>query len=221
MYTGKLNVLRDSILYNLTILCNTVELYLVGLSHELGDNYGVLLAHLTCLGKEALKLLIVVTYVHGSTREDIRGTNEYGIAYLVDELLNVVHAGECAPTGLIDTKLIKHGTEFATVLGTVNADGVGAKYGNCLTEELHGKVVGYLTTYADNNATGALQVDNIENALEAQLVEVETVAHIIVGRHGLGVVVNHYALVAQLACSLDSINRTPVELNTGTNTISA
>ena len=220
MYTGELYVLGDSVLYNLAVLCNTVELYLVGLGHELGDNHGEFLAHLGGFGKETLQFLVVVAHIHGSTREDVRGTDEHGVTYLVDELLNVVHAGECAPTWLVDAKLVEHGAELATVLGTVDADGISTQNRNCLAEEFHGQVVGNLSTHADDNTAGAFQVDDIKYALETQLVEVEAVAHVIVGGYGLGVVVYHDALVAELAGRLYGVDRTPVELHAGTDTVS-
>ena len=65
MNTCILNVLRDSIFHNLTILCNGIKLNLVCLCHELRDNDRVLLADLRSHLEEAHKLLVVVAYVHG------------------------------------------------------------------------------------------------------------------------------------------------------------
>ena len=47
--------------------------------------------------------------------------------------------------------------------------------------ELHGEVVGYLATNADDDATGLFEVDDIEHAFHRQLIEVEAVAHVVVG----------------------------------------
>ena len=46
---------------------------------------------------------------------------------------------------------------------------------------------------------GALKVDDVHHALEGQLVEVEAVTHVVVGRHGLRVVVYHDRTPALLA----------------------
>ena len=214
-------MLGDGVLHYLAVLRNTVKLYLVGLGHEFGNNHGVFLADLAGCGQEALQFLVVVAYVHGSTGKDVGRTNQYGITDLVDELLHIGHAGKCAPTGLVNTKLVEHGTELATVLGTVDADGIGTQYGNCLTEEFHGQVVGNLSAHADNHTAGTFQVDDIEDAFETQLVEIEAVAHVIVGGNGLGVVVYHDALVTELACCLYGIDGAPVELYAGTDAVSA
>ena len=37
-----------------------------------------------------------------------------------------------------------------------------------------------------------LQLDDIHDTLEGELVEVKTVAHIVVGRYGLRVIVDHH-----------------------------
>ena len=86
--------------------------------------------------------------------------------------------------------------------------------------ELHGQVIRNLSTYRDNHTTRLLQIDDIKHTFEGEFVEVETVAHVVVGRYSLGVVVDHDGLVAQLAGGLYSIHRTPVELNGRTDAVS-
>ena len=69
--------------------------------------------------------------------------------------------------------------------------------------KLHCQVVRYLSTHGHDDTARLLQVDNVEHTLEGELVEVETVAHVVVRRNGFGVIVNHDGLVAQLAGSLN------------------
>ena len=87
--------------------------------------------------------------------------------------------------------------------------------------EFHGEVVWNLTTYRDDDAARLLQIHHVEHTLQREFIEVETVAHIVVGRYGLGIVVDHDRLIAQLTGGVDGIHRTPVELNTRTDTVSA
>ena len=65
-----------------------------------------------------------------------------------------------------------------------------------------------------------LQVDDIHYTLEGQLVEVETVAHIVVGRYGLWVVVDHNRAPTFLADGIQSLHTTPVELYGRTDAVS-
>ena len=85
--------------------------------------------------------------------------------------------------------------------------------------ELHSQVIGYLTTYADNNTTGRFQIDDIKDTLQGKLVEIQAVAHVVVGRNGLRVVVNHDGFVTLLACGIDGVDGTPVELHARTDAV--
>ncbi len=219
--TGKLDVLRDGILHNLALLRHCVELHFVCLCHELAHDDGVFLAHLLCHPEEALQLLVGVADVHGGSREDVRGTHQDGIAHLVDELLHVLHARQGTPAGLVDAELVEHGGELAAVLGTVDADGRRAEDRHALPVELHGEVVRYLSARGDNDAAGRLKVDDVEHPLKRQLVEVEAVAHVVVRRDGLRVVVYHDALVAELARGLYGVDRAPVELYAAADAVGA
>ena len=66
VHTGILYVLRDGVLDNLTLIGNGVELNLLGLGHELRDNYRELLRYLGSHVEEAMQLLVVIADVHGS-----------------------------------------------------------------------------------------------------------------------------------------------------------
>ena len=79
--------------------------------------------------------------------------------------------------------------------------------------EAHCKVVWNLSTGRNDDAIRLLHIDDIHNTLECQLIEIETVAHVIVGRNGLRVIVYHYRAVALLADGIESLHATPVELN--------
>ena len=66
---------------------------------------------------------------------------------------------------------------------------------------------------------GILQFKDIHHALKGKLIEVEAVAHIIVGRYGLGVVVDHHAAIALAADGVKSLHSAPVELHTGADAV--
>ena len=64
-----------------------------------------------------------------------------------------------------------------------------------------------------------LHVDDIHHTLEGQLVEVQTVTHVIVCRYRLRVIVNHHRAIALLADGVQSLHTTPVELYARTDAI--
>ena len=65
-----------------------------------------------------------------------------------------------------------------------------------------------------------LHINDIEHTLKCQLVKIQTVTHIVVGRYCLGVVVYHHRAPAFLTDSVQSLNTAPVELNRRTNAVS-
>ena len=65
MYACVFYVFGDGVFDYFSVLCDGVELYLVGLCHELGDDDWIFLADFAGHLEEALKLFVVVAYVHG------------------------------------------------------------------------------------------------------------------------------------------------------------
>ena len=87
--------------------------------------------------------------------------------------------------------------------------------------EPHGKVVRYLSTRRDDYTERFLHVYDVHDTLEGQFVEIEPVAHVVVGRHCLGIVVNHYRAVALSSYGIKCLHSTPVELYAGAYAVCA
>ena len=80
-----------------------------------------------------------------------------------------------------------------------------------LLVEAHGKVVRNLSAGRNYYTVGRLKVEDVKHALEGQFVEVETVAHVVVGRHGFGVVIDHYRTETFLPDGVQCLYTAPVE----------
>ena len=63
------------------------------------------------------------------------------------------------------------------------------------------------------------QVNDIQHALERQFVKVQSVAHVIVRRNRLRIVVDHDGTPPLLANGIQRLYTTPVKLDTRTNAI--
>ena len=73
-----------------------------------------------------------------------------------------------------------------------------------------------MTSLASDTEDDPLRVFHpidVHDGLEGDLVEVEPVAHVVVGGDGLGVVVEHDGLLAEGAQLADAPDRAPVELD--------
>ena len=86
--------------------------------------------------------------------------------------------------------------------------------------EFHCEVVRNLTAHRNNHAARIFQVDDVQNPLKRQFVKIQTVAHIVVGGYGFGIVINHNRLVTEFAGGIDGIDATPIELHRRTNPVS-
>ena len=88
-----------------------------------------------------------------------------------------------------------------------------------LLVEAHGEVVRYLASGRHDYTVRLLKVDDVHDTFEGELVEIQTVAHIVVCRHGFRIIVDHYAAVAFRADGVQRLHSTPVELNRRTDAV--
>ena len=221
MDTSKLDVLGDGVGHDLAVAGHGVHLDLLGVLDKLRHHDGMVLADVGSQLEEALELIVVGADIHGSARKDVARTHEEREADTGHKLINVLHARQRTPLGLVDTALGEHLRELGTVLGIVDVLCRRTQDGHVHRVEVHGKVVGDLTTRGDDRAVRTLQVEDIHHALEGELVEVETVAHIVVCGDGLGVVVDHDGAVALATDGLQGLDATPVKLHGTTDTVGA
>ena len=80
-------------------------------------------------------------------------------------------------------------------------------------------VVRRLATHRNHHARRLLHLINVHHGLERDVLKVQSVRLIVVGRHGLGVVVHHDRLEALRTQCADRTHRTPIELNRRANPV--
>ena len=120
---------------------------------------------------------------------------------------------------MVYSNSIEHSRELFAVFCIVNVFGLGAKDGNTLFVKTESQVIRNLTTGANNNSVRSFEVENVEHAFKGQFVKVKTVAHIIIRRHRLWIVVDHHRAIAFLANRIECLYATPVKFNRRTNAI--
>ena len=134
--------------------------------------------------------------------------------------MDILHRSQCAPFRLIHPNAVQHGREFITVLSIINALGTGTEDIYILRIQTESQIIGNLATGRYNDSVRILQFENIHHTLESQLVKVQTVAHIIVGRNRFGIIINHDTAVTLLTDSLQSLHATPVKFHRRTDAVS-
>ena len=86
--------------------------------------------------------------------------------------------------------------------------------------QAHSQVVRNLSACRYDNTVRIFQVKDVHDTLECQLVEVKTVAHIIVGRNRLGIIVNHHRTISFLTDRVQCLHTAPVKFYRRTDTVS-
>ena len=209
----------DGVGDDFTIASHGVHFNFLGMLHETADHDGMFLADIGSESEETFQLVLVGADVHGSTGEHVGRTHQHGEANAVNELLNVVHAGQRAPLRLVHTDAAEHGRELLAVFGIVNVACGSAEQVYLGGIETKGEVIGNLTAGGDNHAMGRLKVKDVHDALKGEFVKVEAVADVIVRRNRFGIIVNHDGTVAFLANCVESLHTAPVKFHGGTNAI--
>ncbi|EJX09160.1 hypothetical protein EVA_02729 [gut metagenome] len=180
----------------------------------------MLLGNVGCELEEAFQLFLIGTYVHGSTRKHIRRSYQYWETYASDKFVDILHRSQCAPFWLVHTDAIQHSRELFTVFCIVDVFSLRTKNVDVFCIQTHSQVVRNLTTCRYDDTIWIFEVKDIHHTFECQLVEVKTVAHIVVGRNGFRIVVDHDRTVTFLADSIQCLNTTPVKFNRRSDTVS-
>ena len=186
---------------------------------ELRHHDGVLLADVCRHGQEALQILLRVAHIHGSTRKNVAGTHKYGETYALYERIDVVHRCERAPFGLIHANASEHSGEFLAIFGVVDVFSLRAEQRHALFVKTHRQVVRNLPAGAHHHAVGGFQIEDVQHAFVGEFVEIQAVAHVVVRRNRLGVVVDHHRTIPLFANRVECLHTTPVELYRRTNAI--
>lgn len=76
-----------------------------------------------------------------------------------------------------------------------------------------------LPAQRDHHALGLLDIDDVHNVLEGQRLEIQLVGGIVVGRHGLGIAVNHDRLVPGVAKRIAGMHAAVIELDALPDTV--
>jgi hypothetical protein len=122
---------------------------------------------------------------------------------------------------LVNTQLIEQPRELETILGPVDARGRGPQDAQARPVALEGDVVRDLAAHGEDHTPRVLLLVDVEHPLEAQLVEIEAVADVVIRGDRLRVVVDHDRLAAHALEGQSGAHATPVEFDRRADAIRA
>ena len=160
-----------------------------------------------------LDVRFVVTDPHRSPAEHIRGAHEHRIADAAGDLDRLVCRLRHPPLRAAHAEALGEAAEPLAVLGEV--DGVERRSEDPEAGPLDRprELEGRLAAELDADADRLLPLEHCEHRLLVERLEVQPVGGVVVGRHGLGVAVDHHGLVALRAEALGRVDAAVVELD--------
>ena len=214
MHTRVLDMLADGPEDQLPLVGNRVDLDLARMSLELGNDHRVLGVHSSGPPQDTLELVRFVGNAHRRAAEHVaRADQNREAAETGNGFLQCLEVGDVRPLRLLDPHPVQEIAELLAVFGTIDAFCRGAEDSHSGLVEGKREVVGQLSAHTEDDALRLFLFVDVEHRLEADLIEDQSVAHVVVGAHGFGVVVDHDGLIAELGRRLDCIDAAPVELD--------
>src|SRR5204863_9824600 len=99
-----------------------------------------------------------------------------------------------------------------SILGAIDIHGGGSENIQSRMMKLKGEIIRSLTTNCDNHSHALLPRVNVEHVFQANLVEVKSVAAVIIRTDCLWIEIQKNRAVAQLAECVGRIHATPIKL---------
>ena len=127
--------------------------------------------------------------------------------------MQVIQRRELFPFRLVYAQSIDDGRELVPVFRLVYARGFRTEDVHAASVQTQSQVVRYLAAHGHYHSVRLFEFVDIHHPFICELVEIQTVAHIIVRRDRFRVVVYHHASVAFVPDGLEGIHRTPVEFH--------
>jgi hypothetical protein len=195
---GKLDMLGDAVDDHLAVLCHAVDLNLLRALQELGDDHRVLRGDQGGLAQVLVERALGLGDVHRGAGKNVGRPDQHGIPGLRGKGARLLDVLEFLPRRLDDTKLVEQGREAVPVFRPVNRVRLGAENANAAAVQAEREVVWYLPAHRDHDSHRPFELDDVQHPFERQLLEIEPVVRVVVGRNGFGVAVDHHGAVAEL-----------------------
>lgn len=220
--TSLLDVLRHSVHNQLALGGDTIDVNLLRALDKLGNNNRVVRRHIGGRLELVLEILLAANHRHGSARQDITRTHQHRVPDLVSKLLGRLDRRQLLPRRLVNADAVENLRELLAILSLVNVQRVRAQhFGPTLLLQSQRNVLRQLPANRHHHARCALQFVNIHHPLVAQLLKIQFIRRIIISRHRLRVIIDHYSLFSHVAEGLDGRDGAPVELDGGADSVDA
>ncbi len=150
---------------------------------------------------------------HSLPAKDVAGPDEDRVADLAGDGHRLIDRFGDPIRRERDFELAHHVGELASILGKIHLFVARPEDSDSFLHEPLPELQRRLPAQLQDHALGLLVVDHVEDALPEDGLEVELVGHVEVGRHRLGIAVQHQRFVAQFASRMHAVDARVVELD--------
>ena len=196
MHAGFLDVLHDAGDQHVGAVAERVHVHFGGVIQEAVHQHGAVLREGHRLAHVLAHHLLVVGDHHGAPAQHIAGTHQHRIADARGHRAGFLHAGGGAVGGARNLQLVEQLAEQLAILGQIDVLGIGADDGHAEALERQRQIERRLPAELHDHAIGLFGIDDVEHVLQRERLEVEAIAGVVIGGHGLGIAVDHDRLDA-------------------------
>ena len=205
--TGLLDVLHHTADQHLTgVVADRVDVDLCGIGEEPVDQHRAFCRQSTFLAETAEpgefvhrpgEMVAVVDDLHRPAAQHVTRAHEHGESDAVGDRQCLLEIDRRAAGGLRDPQFVTDRVPALSVFGGIDRVGRGA--GHQLRRDQARQLQRCLTTERHDDGLGLFDGDDVEYVLFRERLEVETARRVVIGRHGLGIAVDHDGLEAGVA----------------------
>mmetsp|Transcript_20293 Transcript_20293/g.50643 ORF Transcript_20293/g.50643 Transcript_20293/m.50643 type:complete len:214 (-) Transcript_20293:3107-3748(-) len=213
MNSSVLHVLGYGVYDQPAVLGHSIHVDLATILNEFGNNNGMFLRDLGCHTQKADQLIFRVGNVHCRTRQHIRRAHEAWVANFRAKQHSIGLRRKHAPRRLVNTNRIAKRRKFVSIFGSVDHLWGCARNFDCARFHLQSKRVRDLAAHGYDCLLTPFEFVYVKNSLKRELLEVESIALVVIRGDSLRIVVNHHCLLTERSKRTNCRNRAPVELN--------
>ena len=213
MHAGLLDMLHHTADESHLTITQAVHITLNGVVEEPVEQHGRIVAHLDGLAHVALEVALLVHDFHRTATQHVARTHHQRIPQRCS-FFQRLGLGTGGGVGrLAQTQLVQQFLETLTVFGCIDHVRAGPDDGHALGMQPQRQLQRGLAAVLHDDASRLFLVDDFQHVFECERFEVQAVAGVVVGGHGLGVAVDHDGLVAVLAHGQRCVHTAVVKLD--------
>mmetsp|Transcript_29219 Transcript_29219/g.52928 ORF Transcript_29219/g.52928 Transcript_29219/m.52928 type:complete len:600 (+) Transcript_29219:826-2625(+) len=219
VHTCIFQMLPNGIIQYLSAIGNAVKFNLFCAKDELGHHHGLVVRDIGSQSEEIPELGLIARNAHGSTREHKAWTDKHRKPDPVRKLHGLIFRLQHRPRRLLQAHVVQHVRELSSILGAFDVPRGRSEDMNTGLRQRSREVVGNLTAHGHHHAGSTLPFVDIEYPFQTHLLEVETIALVVISGNRLGIVVDDDGLetvAAELSYARDGA---PVELHRGSDAV--